>query len=188
MKKLFIVTGNKSKLLEFRAILEPLGFTVENRKFELVEPKTFDQREVAIATAKQAFTLLKKPVITDDTGIFFENYNNFPGTYTKFLFPAIGIDGIRRLMRINNKKAYFQTTLCFYDGKTIETFQGQLKGRITLDASGKFNPDWSYDTMFIPNDAKKHFSEFTLEERKQISHRSKAINKLLKFLKEYYEQ
>ena len=107
MRKLFIVTGNKSKLLEFRAILEPLGFAVENRKLELVEPKTLDQREVAVVIAKQAFTLLKKPVITDDTGIFFENYNNFPGTYTKFLFSAIGIDGIRRLMRVNNKKVYF---------------------------------------------------------------------------------
>lgn len=187
MESIYIVTGNQSKLAEFKAILEPLGFRVKSHSVEVEEPKTLDQEKVAISTAIQAYKVVNQPVITDDTGIFFRNYTNFPGTYTKFLFQAIGFEGIRRLMRVKNKDAYFQTTLCLYDGKETKTFQGWLEGKVTLKQSKKFNQDWSYDSIFIPKGSKKYFSEYTLEERKRISHRAKAIKKLIKFLKENHD-
>ena len=185
MKRIAVITGNESKLREFRAILEPLGFTVVGKKLDLVEPKTLDQAEVAISTAEQAFKIIKGPLITDDTGIYFAHYNNFPGPFTKFLFQAVGFEGIKLLMDVKNKKAYFQTALCFTDGQIVKTFQGRLEGIITLQESAKFNKDWSYDSIFIPQGSDRYFSEYSLEERKTISHRARALEELVKFLKEH---
>jgi len=184
MKKVNIITSNESKLREFTAILKPLGYTVEGKKLDLVEPKNLDQIEVAVFTAKQAFNIIKEPLITDDTGIYFSYYNNFPGTFTKFLFQAVGLEGIKRLMDIKNKRAYFQTTLCFIDSQVTKTFQGRLEGTIVLQESSYYNQNWSYDSIFIPKGSKRYFSEYSIEERKLISHRAKALAELIKFLKE----
>lgn len=182
MKSLAIITQNPSKLEEFRFILEAKGYTIDNNEIKLIEPKSLDQKEVAISTAKQAYALLKKPLITDDTGIYFYNYNNFPGTYTKYLLQTIGISGIKQLMKVGNKKAYYQTTLCFTDGKRYVTFQGRLEGKISLRTSEVFNKNWGWDSVFVPIGYKKYLSEFALEERSKISHRAKAIKEMIRFL------
>jgi len=184
---IFIVTGNKSKLREFRLLLGGVGIRVINRKVDLIEPKTLDQKEVAISTAKQAHQIIKQPLIVDDTGIYFCKYNNFPGTYSKFLFQTVGLEGLKQLIREGNKKAYFQTTLCFIDGKVIKIFQGRLYGKISLKKSSKFNEEWGYDSIFIPQGSRKFLSEYSLEERVKISHRAKAVKKLVNFLFKRYK-
>lgn len=182
MIALTVVTGNLSKFREFQAILGK-SLILKNKKLDLTEPKTLSQEEVAISTAKQAYEILKEPLITDDTGIFFANYHNFPGTYTKFLLQTLGFDGLKRLISVENSKAFYQTTLCYTDGKRYKTFQGKLEGNLSLSASPIYNKDWGYDSIFIPSGANKFFSEFSLEDRIQISHRAKAIEKLFIFLK-----
>lgn len=189
MKTLTLVTRNNSKFKEFKAILEPLGYAVDNERLELVEPKTLDQVEVAISTARQAYEKLHRPLVTDDTGIFFESYISFPGTYTKFLFQAVGFGGIKRIMTGVSKRAFYQTTLCFTDGEFFEVFQGRLEGKVALRRLSDYNKDWVYDSIFVPVGSSKYFSEYSLQERQQVSHRAKAIGKLANFLSlEYYKE
>ena len=85
-------------------------------------------------------------------------------------------------MKARNKKAYFKTLLCYKDKKTEKVVSGIWKGKITDKISRKFNPDWQYNSIFIPNGCKKTLSEIPLEERAGQSHRKKAFDKLNGFL------
>ena len=60
-------------------------------------------------------------------------------------------------------------------------FEGKVSGKISKHKSGKSG--FGYDPIFIPDGYKKTFSEMTIEEKNLISHRSKAVQKLVKYLK-----
>ena len=181
MRKIHFITGNKSKFKEAKLILSDI--TLIQKDLKLTEPKTLNQEEVVLEKAKQAFKKLRKPVLVDDTGIYFEEFKSFPGTYTKTLFKAIGFKGVERLLKNANRKAHFKTLLCYKDKKTTKIFEGIWKGKIISNISKMFNPDWEYNSIFIPKNFKKPLSEISLEERAKHSHRKKAFNSFIKYLK-----
>jgi len=182
MRKIYFITGNKSKFEEASRILENLDIQLVQKNLSLKETRSLNQEEVVREKARQAFSRLKAPVLADDTGIYFEEYEIFPGTYTKFLFKAIGFEGVDRLLKGKNKDAFFKTLICYKDRKNEKVFSGIWKGRITENISKKFNPDWQYNSIFIPENSKKVLAEIRLEERAKKSHRKKAFDKLIKFL------
>jgi XTP/dITP diphosphohydrolase len=184
MKKIiYYITGNKSKFEEAQLILNNLGVTLTKKDLILTELQSTDQECVVLDKAKQAFKKLKKPLVVDDTGIFFEQYNGFPGVYTKPLFNTIGIKGIQKLLDGVNRKAYFRTLVCYKDEKITKVFSGVWKGKITKNISKSYNPDWQYNSIFIPQGFKKPLSEISMEQRIKNSHRSKALLNLLGYLK-----
>ena len=78
MKELIFITGNKHKLNEAKNVLEPLGFKVINENFDFIEPQDMKQKDIVVYKAKQAFLKMKKTLIVDDSGIYFEAYPDFP--------------------------------------------------------------------------------------------------------------
>ena len=74
MKELYLITGNKSKFEEAREILKDTDIELKQEKIDLIEIQSIEQEQVVIDKAEQAFQKLKKPVLVDDTGIFFEEY------------------------------------------------------------------------------------------------------------------
>ena len=59
-------------------------------------------------------------------------------------------------------------------------FEGKIEGKIIFDQRGQNG--FGYDSIFIPNGYKKTFAELDLIEKNKISHRSKALKKLIIFL------
>ena len=182
MRKLNFITGNKSKFMEAKLILGNRAKLIL-KDIQIVEPRSTKQEEVVLEKARQAFQQLKAPVLVDDTGIYFEAYKDFPGTATKLVFQAIGFKGIARLLHGSKRGAYFKTLLCYKDSTTTKIFEGVWRGRITNKLSRKFNPDWEYNSIFIPEDFSTPLAEIPLEVRAKISHRKKALDKLVRFLK-----
>ena len=66
------------------------------------------------------------------------------------------------------------------DGKQI-LFEGTSKGTIIAESRG--NTEFGYDPVFVPEDSVKTFAEMTLEEKNNFSHRKKAVEKLIEYLK-----
>lgn len=180
-KTVYFITGNKSKFKEAKLILNG-HINLVQKDLKLNETRTLDQEQVVLEKAKQAFQKLKKPVLVDDTGIYFEAYKNFPGTYTKTLFQSLGFKGVERLLN-GNRKAQFKTLVCYTDGKNTKVFSGVWKGKIARKISRMFNPDWEYNSIFIPAGCKRPLSEISFSERSKKSHRRKAFNKLMRHLK-----
>ena len=72
MKKITYVTGNWSKIMSAKNILEPLGIEVDNVKMETTEIQADTVEEVAMHSAKEASDKLKCAVLKNDTGLYVE--------------------------------------------------------------------------------------------------------------------
>jgi len=85
---LYFATGNKHKVKEVSNILAELGLEIEHANPKIEEIDSLNPKKIALDKAKQAFEQLKNPVITEDTGIWFKAYKNFPGTLPKRMLNA----------------------------------------------------------------------------------------------------
>lgn len=165
MKKITYVTGNWAKIESAKKALEPLGYEIDNIKMETIEIQADDVEEVAKYSAKWASNELKCDVLKNDSGLFIEALNGFPGVYTHYADDTIGEDGILKLLEgIENRNAYFKEVLAYCEyGKEPITFVGITKGTIALEKSGEFG--WSWDFIFIPEGEKKTLGCFPDDER-----------------------
>ena len=181
MKTITYVTGNWAKIESAKKALTPLGYEVNNIKMDTIEIQADDVEEVAKFSAKWASEQLKCDILKNDTGLFIEALNGFPGTYTHYADDTIGEDGILKLLDgIENRNAYFKEVLayCEYGGEPI-TFIGITKGIIAKEKSGKYG--WSWDFIFIPEGEDKTLGCFPDNERWEFWSQD-AYRKLVEYL------
>jgi XTP/dITP diphosphohydrolase len=165
MKKITYVTGNWAKIASARQALEPLGYEVDNIKMETPEIQADDVSEVAKYSAKWAANELNKAVLKNDSGLFIEGLNGFPGVYTHYVDDTLGVDGLLKLMEgINNRKAYFKESIAYCEpGKEPIVFEGITRGIIDTKKSGEYG--WSWDFVFIPEGETQTLGCFNDDER-----------------------
>lgn len=174
---IYLVTSNKGKLREFKEIL---GFKLENIDLDVDEIQAVEVEKVVEHKTKQAFKIIKKPVITEDTGLYFGAWKGLPGALAKLFDKTIGYRNLCKLLN-ENRKAKAQTVIGYFDGKNYESFIGEIQGTIASAPRGKNGFGW--DLIFIPRGYNKTFAQMTTKEKNQISMRKIAIEKLRKFLK-----
>lgn len=181
--QLFIATTNKHKVEEISAILSESGVKLTQRPLKLIEPDSGSLEEIACSKAMQAFAKLKKPVIAEDTGVYFDAYNDFPGILAKRIYLGIGFEGLLALIRrVKDKRAHFGTAICYFDGRVCKTFSGSLKGRLLTRAVSLQKDRLPYEKLFIPQGYSKALVDIPLAEKNRISHRAQAARKLAKWL------
>ena len=186
--KLSFVTSNRHKYEEVKDILSEFGIDVVWKNIELPEPEG-EIDSIAKAKAKHAAEILKSPAAVDDTGVFFEAYNNFPGPNPKFVFNGIGYEGIMRLLKGKSRKAYFRTAVGYCEpGKKPVVFDGVMKGEITEEVFDKEKDVLPYMRIFVAEGHDNVISSIPAEEKNRISHRAKAFRKLGEFLKNKQEK
>ena len=81
----------------------------------------------------------------------------------------------------NNRKAQFKTVIALNINGKQNLFTGIAKGEITFEKTG--TKGFGYDPIFQPIGYKETFAELSLEIKNEISHRGKATQKLINFLK-----
>ena len=164
-KKITYVTGNWAKIDSAKKALEPIGYTVDNVKIETPEIQADDVSEVAKYSAKWAAEKLNCPVIKNDTGLFVEGLNGFPGVYTHYVDDTLGEDGLLKLMNgLENRNAYLKESIAYCEpGDEPIVFEGITRGKIDTKKSGEYG--WSWDFVFIPEGEEKTLGCFPDEER-----------------------
>ena len=183
MKDLFFVTSNRNKFEEARKALEEHSINLIISDINIPEKKYPTEKEVAIAKAYAAIKLLKAPLIVEDTGIYFEAYNNFPGPNAHIVFEGIGYEGILKLLEGKNRAAFFRTTITFIKPELNPiSFTGECKGKISEKVSERVS--FAYDALFMPENETRTFSEMKKEEKEVFSHRRKAVEEFIKWYKE----
>lgn len=179
---LHFASGNENKFLEIERLVEKeTNIQILFSKILIKEIQSDSIIEVAEDKVKNAFKIIKKPLIVEDDGLFIEDLNGFPGIYSSFVFNTIGNKGILDLLRDNKKRrANFLSIFSFFDGKTIETFSGETSGYITT----KISPSgWGFDPIFQPINENQTYGQINMIKKNEISHRSKALRKFLKWYK-----
>ncbi len=178
--KLFFATGNRNKFEEVKKVTDRYGIELEWSDVDVVEQKLKTEKEVAIAKALSALKILNKPVLVEDTGIYFEAYRDFPGPNAKVVMNGIGREGILKLLEGKPRGAKFVTSFAFATPAMHPiTFIGECRGRIAEKISP--NISFAYDSIFIPDGEMRAFSEMTKEEKERYSHRAKALRAFIEW-------
>ncbi|MFH0971276.1 MAG: non-canonical purine NTP pyrophosphatase [Candidatus Micrarchaeota archaeon] len=179
MKEIHFASSNPEKILEVGQILADCGIAVIPIETELNEIRSEDQAEIALQKAITAYSAIKKPVIAEDTGVYFGAYENFPGVFPSFVFKAIGYGGILRLLEGKKRDAYFKTIVAYFDGKNGKVFEGVCKGNIAQkpDSLKYQSPKLPYEAIFIPEGKRERLSRMGKAEKNSFSHRANAVRK-----------
>ncbi len=184
-----LVSGNKHKFEEIRKILVPFGIRLEWIKASLSEPEGLSLEETAREKARQAFKIAKAPVIAEDTGVFFEAFENFPGSKAKRVWEEIGFEGLLGKVKGKSRKARFETIICYTaNGKEFHCFKGKLKGTLTSKVHDLEKDVLPYEKIFIPAGLNTSMSSISRGEKNRFSHRAIAAKKFAEWLKQCAEE
>ncbi len=181
------LTQNQHKFLEAREALSQFSSVIleqlDEDKHENKDDSVADAlREIAVTAAVNAAKSHNKIVVAEDSGIFFEAYDDFPGMNTKWIIKKIGYDGILRLLLKKNRGAYFRTVLAMSNPNgDYKVFEGVVKGSIAEQVYGIEVDCMDYDRIFIPHGSEVPFA-LMMKDKRAMSHRYIAFHKLGEFL------
>jgi XTP/dITP diphosphohydrolase len=186
--EILFATGNEHKFKEVSAYFKKKenAVTLTQRDLNAIEIQTDSIKNVAEFKLKSLINKIKGNIMIEDAGFFVEELNGFPGVYSSFVMKTIGNQGILDLLKDNrNRRAKFHAVVAFYftGDEHIHFFNGEVEGKVSYTIKG--DKGFGFDPIFIPDDLPdKTFGEISTDSKNEISHRSKAISKLSKFLKD----
>ncbi len=186
---LCFATNNAHKLSEVRQILgnsfEVLSLQEIGCREEL--PENQDTLEGNSAEkALYVFEHFKVDCFADDTGLEVKTLDGAPGVYSaRYAGPQRSAQDnmhllLQNLSDVPDRTARFRTvvTLIWQGEKFV--FEGSVAGSIALQPTG--SQGFGYDPVFVPDGYSKSFAEMSVQEKNTLSHRKRAIEKLVDFL------
>lgn len=156
--KIDFITSNDSKVKLANERLNRYGITVVKKTAELLEPQIFDVEQVAIQKAKQLMDSTNTSFIVEDSGLYIEKLEGFPGALMKPVLDTIGVTGLLKLMENENDRAVLvKSVLVFYNPntKTTKSFIGFYHGLLAKKAEGEMSRGWKVAKIFIPRSTNK---------------------------------
>ncbi len=190
--KFVIATGNPGKVKDFNLILSMMGHEAVSLKDMGiscdVEETGTTFKENSYIKAKAIYDIVKLPTIADDSGLCVDALGGAPGVYSA-RYGGEGLDDHGRCLKLleameneENRNAHFKSAICcILNDDTVIEVEGQCKGVLLREIAG--DNGFGYDPMFYVEKFQKTFGEISKEEKNEISHRRKAMDKLKEELK-----
>ena len=94
--ELLFVTSNENKLKEASQIL---GFEVKGIKVNVAEIQDIELYNIIEYKTRKAYEEVKRPIIVEDTGLYFEAMNGFPGALIKWVLKSLDNEGIIKIIK-----------------------------------------------------------------------------------------
>lgn len=191
MEKIVFSTNNAHKLQELRQMLgvryEILGLADIGCHEDI--PETADNIE---GNARMKAEYVKQhygyDCFSDDTGLEIDALGGEPGVFSaRYAGPAhdseANIDKVlKKLDGIDNRTARFRTAIVLLQGDEMHLFEGQVEGIILTERHG--TGGFGYDSIFQPVEGDgSTFAQMTPQDKNRISHRGRAVARLVEFLK-----
>jgi XTP/dITP diphosphohydrolase len=162
------VTTNPGKVREARTYLPD---EIEQLEYDYAEIQSKNLTEIATRGAREAAAETGDPVFVEDSGLFVDALDGFPGPYSSFVYDTLGIVRVANLARTEgDHAARFRSVIAYCDGETVETFEGSVVGRI-VEPRGEGG--FGYDPIFEHDG--RTFAEMDTEEKNAVSHRGRAL-------------
>ena len=109
------VTTNSGKVREAREYLDG----VEQLDYDYIEVQASELGPIAAHGAREAYRHAGEPVLVDDSGLFVDGFDGFPGPYTAYVEDTLGIETVQRIAAAEldaPQKAAFRCVLAYCDG------------------------------------------------------------------------
>lgn len=191
--KICFATNNQKKIEEVKAALGTDFTLVSLAEIGCHEelPETGDTLDHnAFQKARYVYENYGVSCFADDTGLEVEALNGAPGVYSGRFAGEPRSDErnidllLMKMEGKQNRKAKFRTVIALILEDEEHKFEGSAEGEIILEKSG--SAGFGYDPVFRPNGLDITFAEMNIEEKNRISHRGKAVEKLIGFLHSYF--
>ena len=194
MQKLVIASGNKGKLRELSALLEPLDYDVHTQaEFNVPDvPETGTTFvENAIIKARHAAEITGLAAVADDSGIEVDALDGAPGVYSaRFSAPnatdeknnALLVEKLRDVPEELRTARYRAVIVYMKHAKDPSPIicEGSWEGRIVLDPIGEGG--FGYDPYFFVPTHGCTSAELSAEVKNSLSHRGQALRELVEKL------
>lgn len=189
VRKLLFATNNAHKLSEVQAVLGSTFELTTPRDCGITEeiPETCDTLEGnASQKAHYLYDRTGLDCFADDTGLEVMALDGAPGVHSARYatdghdFTANNRLLLKNLEGVTDRRARFRTVIALLlDGQEYR-FEGIVEGRIIDHEIG--HEGFGYDPLFVPDGFDKTFAEMTADEKNAVSHRGRAVRKLVDFL------
>ena len=188
--ELIFGTHNENKVEEINGLL-PTDFIVKSLtelKFETEIDETGSSlEENALIKARVIFNTFKKNCFADDSGLEVSALGGKPGVHSARYAgnQKNAQDNMSKLLYelkdLSDRKSQFRTLIALILNGREYLFEGIVKGEIIYTPQGE--KGFGYDPIFVPQKYTTTFAQMSLYEKNKISHRSRAFQKLVQFLK-----
>ncbi|MDR8393063.1 RdgB/HAM1 family non-canonical purine NTP pyrophosphatase [Aliifodinibius sp. S!AR15-10] len=193
MKKLILASRNEHKIQELRETLADLDIELKSaldfKELQEVEEDKLTLEGNALKKARYVFEKTGLPTLADDTGLEVDALDGRPGVFSA---RYAGEDAsyqdntdklLAELAKVDNKDrlAQFRTVVAFIDENGEKHFfEGICRGKILKEERG--DKGFGYDPVFQPEGYEETFAQLDSEEKNNISHRGRAIQKFYDWL------
>ena len=197
MKTIYLASGNAHKLHELQAALEQAGLAIKVKGPDTIggmpeveeTGSTFESNALLKAHGLREVGPSEGWFLADDSGIEIDALNGRPGVISaryagldcndeanndKVLEEMKGLPESDRICR-------FQCVLALVGNGVEITFAGACEGKLLSERQG--DGGFGYDPLFLPDESELTFAEISLDEKAKISHRARALTKLISWLK-----
>lgn len=189
MEDIVIASTNKGKINDFKVIFPDfnvIGIAEIIEDFDVEETgDTFEAN--AKLKSEAAAKALNKRVIADDSGLEVFALDGEPGVYSARYAGTDKDDDanidklLTQLGDETDRRAQFVCVISMSTpGEETVQFKGTVQGEITLSKIGEHG--FGYDPIFYLDDKNKTMAQLSAEEKSEVSHRGKAIEKLRQYL------
>lgn len=194
MLQILAATSNNHKVAEFRTAFTPIQDKIQIitladiPKFDMPAENGSSFEENAMIKAKGASAFADMPAFADDSGLEVAALDGAPGIFSARYAgeQASDADRIAKLLRElegkSNRRARFVCAVALaYRGTEVKSFRGEVNGEIILQPRGSHG--FGYDPVFVPDGYDRSFGELGAEIKDSISHRARALEQLVAFIK-----
>lgn len=191
--KIIFATANRNKVIEISRILggESSIITPSELGFTGDIPETHETiPENAVQKAQFIWDKFRQSCFADDTGLEVDYLHGAPGVYSA-RYAGVPKDPVKNVIKLlaelkgvpfEERTARFRCVIALIEEGEIFTFEGVCEGNISLEPMGSLG--FGYDPVFIPKGMETTMAMLSLEEKNRISHRGKAVEKLVCHLRE----
>ena len=188
--ELVFATNNQHKLKELQAILGDHFKLLSLNDIGCFEEIPEEQNTLEGNAAQKAFFVYDRygyNCFADDTGLEIDALGGEPGVYSaRYAGEEKSAEAnmskvLQKLAKINERGARFRTVISLVINGKEQQFEGIVEGEILRERKG--TDGFGYDPIFKPEGSDLSFAEMDLSEKNKISHRGRAVQKLVACLK-----
>lgn len=178
--EIYFATGNKGKVKHASNILGD-NFKVKRVEVDVTEPSIDSIEDIARSKVQQAREKADIPdeglLMADDSGLFVDSLNGFPGPQTSFFDEKVGKNNLLKLIEDDNS-ASFRAAIAIDLGNDTKVFTGEASGEV-VEPRGE--EGFGYDPLFLPEGKDETWGEDS-SFKDEHSHRKEALEKLRDYI------
>jgi XTP/dITP diphosphohydrolase len=188
---LVFATNNRHKLEELQAILGNNFGLLSLNDIGCTDDIPEDEPTLEGNASQKSFYVYSKfgsNCFADDTGLEIEALGGEPGVYSaRYAGDEKSAEAniekvLNKMAKIKNRKARFRTVISLVIDGIEKQFEGIVDGEILTEKKGRSG--FGYDPIFQPSGFSQSFAEMELADKNKISHRGRAVEKLVNYLKQ----